>query len=154
MWTGGDVSARYERSRIAAQHQVDMDKSKITITHSNASESLTQDPRPYQDELLNSKELLSIPEKYQVPTATAGKAELQAIGSRQQVLDDKEDGGVEVLMDEAREEKEAQSMLKKTTRRRTTSSISGTESFKGLRERVTGSMHGRTGGIIGMSSSR
>lgn len=154
MWAGGDVSARYERSRIAAQKKVDNENEKATVTGSDASQSLTQDLRPYENELSNASDLQSIPIKYQQPAAPAGKAEYQAAGSRQQVLDDKKDGGIDVLKDESREEKDARTVLKRSTRRRATSSVSQADSFKGLRDRITGSMHGRTGGILGMESSR
>ena len=58
-----------------------------------------------------------------------------------------------MLAEEAQEEKEVRSMLRRSTRKKATS-ISQTDSFKGLRDRVTGSMHGRPGGIIGMESSQ
>lgn len=153
MWTGGDVSARYERSRIAAQKIVDNENEKATVTGSDASQSLAQDLRPYENERSNASDLQSIAIEHQQPAAPAGKAEYQAAGSRQQVLDDK-DGGIDVLKDESREEKDARTVLKRSTRRRATSSVSQADSFKGLRDRITGSMHGRTGGILGMESSR
>lgn len=146
------MSARYERARVAAQRKVDQESSK-TITNSNVADSMNQDPAPYQDEIKNSIELRSIPKRDQQPQVPVGKAELQAAGSRQQVLDDKQDGGLRVLVEEAQEEKEARSILRSSTRKKATS-ISQTDSFKGLRDRVTGSMHGRPGGIIGMESSR
>ena len=154
VWTGGDVSARYERSRLAAQKPVDEDNVRSTITHSNPADSITQNPKPYQDELRNATDLLAMPTESQQPSAPRGKAELQAAGSRQQVLDDKKYGGPSVLAEEAQEEKEACSMLRRSPRKKSVSSISKNDSFRGLRERVTGSMHGRTGGILGMESSR
>lgn len=154
MWTGGDASARYERSRVAAQKKVDEENEQATVTGSYASQSATHDLRPYENELSNALDLQSIPTKHQQPAAPAGKAEYQAAGSRQQVLDDKKDGGIAVLKEEAREEKEARTVLKRSSRRRATSSVSQADNFKGLRDRITGSMHGRTGGILGMESSR
>lgn len=154
MWTGGDVSARYERSRIAAQKMVDKENEQVSVTGSDVSQSATQDLRPYENEISNATDLQSIPIKYQQPSAPAGKAEYQAAGSRQQVLDDKKDGGIDVLQDEAREEQVAKTALKRSTRRRAQSSVSQADSFKGLRDRITGSMHGRTGGILGVESSR
>lgn len=154
MWTGGDVSARYERARIAAQKSVDEENEQATVTRSDASQSATQDLRHYEHELSNAIDLQSINTKHQQPAAPAGKAEYQAAGSRQQVLDDKRDGGIDVLKDEAREEKDARTALKRSTRRRATSSVSQADNFKGLRDRITGSIHGRTGGILGMESSR
>lgn len=153
VWTGGDVSARYERSRIAAQKAYDKDNVS-TITGSDPKDSVTHDAKPYQDDLRNATDLPSIPIKNRQPQPPAGKAELQAAGSRQQVLDDKKDGGASVLVDEAHEEKEACNASKWTSRKRTSSTLSAKDSFKGLRDRVTGSMHGRTGGIIGVDGSR
>lgn len=154
MWTGGDVSARYERSRIAAQKKVDKENELVTVTRSDASQSLTQDLRPYENELSKSTDLQSIPTTYEQPAVPAGKAEFQAAGSRQQVLDDKKGGGIDVLKNESREEKDARTVLKRSTQRRATNSVSQADSFKGLRGRIAGSIHGRTGGILGMESSR
>ena len=154
VWTGGDVSARYEKAKIAAQKQADRNDEKTNITHSNVADSATQDPRPYQHDKKNAKDLSSIPLKDQQPLPPPGKAELQAAGSRQQVLDDRRDGGTQVLVQEAIEEKEARSLLKRSGRRRTASSFSQTESLKGWKDRVTGSMHGRAGAILGMESNR
>lgn len=137
VWTGGDVSARYEKSRLAAQKAYDQDNVDA-ITKSNAAESMTQDPRPYQNDLGDAKDLPSVPIKNRQPPPPAGKAELQAAGSRQQVLDDKKDGGPSVLIDEAREEKEAKASLRKGPRSRAASTRSATDSFRGLKDRVTG----------------
>ncbi|KAI4176674.1 MAG: hypothetical protein LQ343_000966 [Gyalolechia ehrenbergii] len=153
VWTGGDVSARYEKAKIAAQKKMDQDV-KTTITHSNVAESVIQDPRPYQHDKNNATDLSVITVQDQQPLPPAGKAELQAAGSRQQVLDDRKDGGAQVLVQEAAEEKEARSLLKRSGRRRTASSLSQTDSLKGLKDRVTGSMHGRAGAILGMESNR
>ncbi|KAK4690344.1 sphinganine C4-monooxygenase, partial [Lecanoromycetidae sp. Uapishka_2] len=153
VWTGGDVSVRYERSRIAAQNAYDKDIVS-TITGSDPRDSANQDPKPYQNDLRNATDLPSIPMNNRQPQPPAGKAELQAAGSRQQILDDKKDGGPTVLADEAYEEKEARKTSLQTPRKRATSAMSAKDSFKGLRDRVTGSMHGRTGGIIGVDGSR
>lgn len=154
VWTGGDVSARYEKSRLAAQRAYDDDNISSTITNSNIADSTTQKPEPYQNDLRNATDLASVPIKNRQPQPPAGKAELQAAGSRQQILDDKKDGGSSILADEAYEEKEAKASLRRSTRKRATSTISAKDSFKGLRDRVTGSMHGRTGGIIGVDGTR
>ena len=111
-----------------------------------------QDDRPYQNELCNAVELRTIPIEYQQPLPPAGKAEQQAAGSREQVLEDSRNGGKQILIEEAQEEKEARSMIRKSNRRRTASSLTQSDSLRGLRERVT--MHGRTGGILGMESRR
>ncbi|KAL8716751.1 MAG: hypothetical protein Q9225_005943 [Loekoesia sp. 1 TL-2023] len=153
VWTGGDVSARYAKAKIAAQMRMDQNKEK-TITHSNIADSTSQDSRPYQDDKNNATGLSSIALEDQQPLPPPGKAELQAAGSRQQVLDDRRDGGAQVLIQEAAEEKEARTFLKRSGRRRTASSLSQTESLKGLKDRVTGSMHGRAGAILGMDSNR
>lgn len=154
VWTGGDVSARYEKSRLAAQKAYDQDN-VAPITNSNAADSMAQDPEPYQNETRDVMDLPSVPIRNRQPRIPAGKAELQAAGSRQQILDDKKDGGPSVLADEAYEEKEAKATLRKGPRSRVTNTLSAKDSFKGLRDRVTGSsMHGRAGAIIGVDGSR
>lgn len=154
VWTGGDVSARYERSRLAAEKAFDTENEKTTITHSNPADSATQDPKPYENDLRDATDLPSIPIQNRQPQPPAGKAELQAAGSRQQILDDQKDGGPSVLANEACEEKEARSFLRRSPRKRATSTLSSKDSFKGLRDRVPTSMHGRAGGIIGVDGSR
>lgn len=144
MWTGGDVSARYERARIAAQQKVDHDLVKISI-NSDAAESGIEEARPFESALQDANN-----PKSQQHLSLAGKAERQATESRQQVLSDITDGGPQILKDEAREEKDASwAMLK----RRTPTSVTQADSFKGLRDRITGSLHGRTRGVLGMESS-
>lgn len=154
VWTGGDVSARYERSRLAAQKAFDTDNEKTTVTHSNPADSGTQEPKPYENDLRDATDLPSIPIKNRQPEPPAGKAELQAAGSRQQILDDKKDGGPGVLVDEAYEEKEARGFLRRSPRKRAPSTLSSKDGFKGLRDRVPTSMHGRARGIIGVDGSR
>ena len=138
MWTGGDVSARYERSRAAAQKAMDIDTAKA-VTGSDASLSATQQSQPYENDLRDAKDLVSVPMQNRLPQPPSGKAELQAAGSRQSILDDKACGGVSVLADEAREEKEAQAFVRRSPRKRTTSSLSTRDSFKGLSQRMSGS---------------
>ncbi|KAL8750655.1 MAG: hypothetical protein Q9184_006346 [Pyrenodesmia sp. 2 TL-2023] len=153
-WTGGDVSARYEKAKVAAQRKADQENKKTTITHSNIANSATDDPQPYQDDKKNALDLSLLPFQDQQPLPPPGKADLQAAGSRQQVLDDQKNGGRSVLIQETAEEKEARSLLNRSGRRRTASSLSQTDSLKGLKDRVTGSMHGRVGAILGMESKR
>lgn len=145
MWTGGDVSVRYERARIAAQQKVDHDLVKISI-NLDAAESGIEEPRPYESALQDAKN-----PKSQRVLSLARRAERQATESRQQVLGDITDGGPQVLKDEAREEKDASwAMLK----RRTPASVTQADSFKGLRDRITGSLHGRTRGVLGMEGEQ
>ena len=87
-WTGGDVSSRYQRDRIAAQKKVD-----AGATAAQAS-------------VVNSPEL------------NLDHAPQQARASQRQVLDDKAHGGPQVLEEEAREEREVKSTVKRSTRRK------------------------------------
>lgn len=144
MWTGGDISVRYERARLAAQGKADLDRSSANIGDPSLAEGLVQPE--------NSIGLTAVID--QQPASLATKAEMQAAESHQQVLDDNEGGGYDVLLEESREEKDARRLLSRDPRKNTTNSISGTDSLKGLRDRVAGSMHGRAGGIIGMESNR
>ncbi|KAL2053384.1 hypothetical protein ABVK25_006378 [Lepraria finkii] len=153
VWTGGDVSARYERTRLATQKALEKDEVS-PIASSKPTDSIDQDPKPCQNDLRDATDLPSIPIKNRQPQPPAGKVESQAAGSRQQILDGKKDGGPSVVADESYEDKEAINSVRRSPRKRATSTLSAKDSFKGLRDRVTGSMHGRTGGIIGVDGSR
>lgn len=144
VWTGGDVSARYERSRVAAQKALDNDQ---TITNTDSKLSTTQPPQPYQS-------IPSNPSANTLPQPPAGKATLQAASSRQQILDDENAGGASVLAEETYEEIEAKNSMRRSPRKRATSALSAKDRLGGLRERVTGSMHGRTGAVLGVDGGR
>ncbi len=154
VWVGGDVSSRYERARIAAQRKVDQDIKPVPTPISQSHPNNDRVSSVYLDDAANAKDLPFVPAQFRQPAAPAGKAAQQAAASRQQVLDDKKNGGVRVLAEEAEEEQDARRLLRKSTRRKRGSSTPQADSLKGLRDRVTGSMHGRTGGIIGMESRR
>ncbi|KAI9809156.1 MAG: hypothetical protein M1825_002446 [Sarcosagium campestre] len=130
-WTGGDVSARYERARIAAQRKSEMDDQKSKVAPQSIAEG-------------DKNDILDI----------TGKAAAQAAASRDQVLHDFENGGQRVIVEEAREEQEAKRVIKRESRKKTSSSTPQTGSLKNLRERVNGSLHGRSGGMLGVESSR
>ena len=137
------MSARYERTRLAAEKKFGFLNADTSITQSNPAESANQATSPYQTD---------IPAITSIPIPPRGKAELQAASSRQQVLDDRQNGGPQVLVQEAAEEqKEVRALQKRSKRRRAASSSEGP--LKGLRERVKGSMHGGAG-IIGVESNR
>lgn len=158
VWTGGDVSARYEKARLAAQKAYDADQTTVSsVTGSDASASRTQNLHPYQNEIANAKFLSLTPSQDQQPTPPPGKAQAQAAGSRQQVLEDGPlCGGPDVLAQEAREEREAQAQIYSkavSARSRTRSSLSQSadDALRGLQERIPmSSKHGRTGGLLGM----
>ena len=154
VWTGGDVSARYERARIAAQRKANQDNRPVPTSISQSHPDSGRASTVYQDDAANAKDLLLIPLEMQQPAAPGGQAAQQASASRQQVLEDQKDGGARILAEEAHEEQDARKVLRRSVRRKTGSSTPQADSLKGLRDRVTGSMHGRTGGIIGMESSR
>ena len=88
VWTGGDVSARYERDRIAAQRKVDADASSLSGSVVN---SPAKDPQ---------------------------KAKRQAAASQRQVLEDRNDGGARVLAEEQAEERKAEQMVSRSPRPR------------------------------------
>ena len=152
VWTGGDVSLRYERAKLTAQRRLNGDGSKSTITHSEPSES----HRQHDDEDINAEVTCILPD---VP---AGKATQQAAESRAQVLHDSPSaGGWSVLADEVEEERLAAQVdanLRRSPRKTAKSSSSAPSqagSLKGLKERVSGSFQGRRGtGVLGMESSR
>jgi sphinganine C4-monooxygenase len=118
VWTGGDVSARYERSRIAAQKKADADVSAIASS------------------VVNS------------PATDLKKTNRQAAVSQQQVLEDKAGGGPQIIEEEVAEEKDAMQRLPKLTRRKTGSIDPKGDSLRSLRDRVAGSLHGRGTAIL------
>jgi len=115
-WMGGDVSARYERSKIAAQKKIDQAGNVKYVT--TASDT------------------------------NVNKAAAQVTASRTQVLEDPA-GGPAVLVEEAEEEQEARKMSTRSIKRKT-----GSDGLKGLRDRVTPSLHGRSSAILGMDGAR
>ena len=117
-WTGGDVSARYERSRIAAQKKADADVKTVASS------------------VINS------------PATDLAKANQQAAASQRQVLEDKIDGGPRIIEEEVAEEKEAIQRAPKITRRKTGSIDPKGDSLRSLRDRMTGSLHSRSTAIL------
>lgn len=138
-WTGGDVSARYERAKLAAQKKVDQD----SITASSPSESATRDSRPY-----TTSSKLSTPARTAQPAPPSGKATTQAVSSRQQVLSDSS-GGVGVLAEESVEEAKAQRERESTRRKRAASS-----GLKGFAGRVGDSLQGKGTGVLSVDGRR
>ena len=110
-WTGGDVSARYQRDRIAAQKKVDADASAAEAS------------------VVNSPE---IDMKY---------AEQQARSSQRQVLDDRENGGPQILQEEVREEERVKQASRRSIRRK-----SGFDA-KSISEHIAG-LHSRSPAIL------
>jgi sphinganine C4-monooxygenase len=167
-WTGGDISIRYERSRLAAQKKMDEDQKSANASDPVLSENLLHPEKNFKNISGGVDELELIPVEEQqrgipveeqqrgIPVeeqqrSSLTQEETQMTESRQQVLDDTEGGGFDVLLDESREERDAQLLIR--DRRRQANHIYGTESLKGLRDRVSGIMHGRASGIIGMESN-
>ena len=153
-WVGGDVSARYERARLAAQKKFDADSAPVTA--STRSESVHADPQPYQEEATRATPAARSAQTVAEPHAPSGKAAQQAVGSRQQILDDRHGGGVSVLAEESAEEVLAQQKLRqqaqnlrRSPRKRTTSS-----GLKGFADRVGDSLHGKSSGVLGVDSRR
>ncbi|KAI9780627.1 MAG: hypothetical protein M1816_002788 [Peltula sp. TS41687] len=146
-WSGGDVSARYERTRMAAEQKMDLSTavSASTIPESPDDSSSQIDSRENDSDTprVGVEAQLNIP---------PGKATEQARDSMIQVLQDKENGGASVLAQEAVEEKEAQTSLKRNAKK-TVSSASQAGSLRSLSDRVQGSLHGRAGAMIGLESS-
>jgi len=146
-WVGGDVSARYERARIAAQKKVDAESS-ATITASSPAESDKQNLHPYADEASRASSTARAAQVILEPSAPSGKATHQALGGRQQVLDDMQNGGKAVLAEESAEEVQAQQQLRRSPRKRSKSS-----GLKGFADRVGESLQGKGTGVLGVENS-
>jgi len=156
MWTGGDVSARYERARIAAQRKVDDDNRKAVdfVTGSKPVDSVFSDHAPYENELRNASHLSPAEHQFAQPAIPAGKATQQAIGSREQIMDDEVGGGRAVLKEEADEERQERLALRRSPRKKSRTSTSSGGSLKGLRNRVNDSLVGKRGAIVGLEDGR
>ena len=149
-WTGGDVSQRYERSRVAAEKKAALAAHVKPITKSNANDSLhAASDAPYTRS--NVAKLTSGDIQPQPP---GGKATAQAADSRKQVISESrgDSGGPAVLSEETVEEQreqEAANCLPAAMRPSTANSGSSgqTGTLKGLRERVSG-RHGRKGSLL------
>ncbi len=162
VWTGGDVSARYERARTAAQRKVDHDGGKASeyassITGTLPLDSITESNALYAKESASTKKPSSSILSSSLPTIPDGKAAQQAAGSRAQVLQDPYYGGAGILAEEtAEEEKETRRLLRRNPRNTASSTSSSAQSggLKGLRDRVSGhgSFHGPTAGMLGYES--
>jgi sphinganine C4-monooxygenase len=118
VWTGGDISARYERSRIAAQKQVDAD---VTSVKSSVTSS---------------------------PANIVKRATLQATSSQRQVSEDEVVGDPQILREEAAEERDMRERATTSPRRKTSSFDPKGDGLRGLRGRVAGSLHGRSTAIL------
>lgn len=114
VWSGGDVSARYERSKIAAQRKVDE-----TSGSREAS-------------VVNSAEIDS------------RRAAQQAAESQQQVEEDERYGGHKVIEEEQSEEWEARQTVRGSSRRKTGSFDPKSDSFFGLTLDGLNGLHSRS----------
>lgn len=149
-WTGGDVSQRYERARIAAQRKADIEVDSITGSAATDSVAAPSN-RPYADDAANAASTARAAQTVIEPSVPTGKAVQQAVASRQQVLDagESQGGGVGVLAEESVEEMKAQRSLRRSPRKRTASS-----GLKGLAGRMGDSLHGKSSGVLGLDSRR
>jgi len=144
-WAGGDVSARYERAKLAAQKKVD---GVASISGSTPAESALADNAPYSTETRDATVTTKKAQSSTLPKIPPGKATKQALDSRGQVLQHKQGGGASVLIEEAQEEREAQISLRRSPRKTMTKTSS--QGLKGLKDRVNNSFHGRGGGVLGV----
>ena len=157
-WTGGDVSARYARARSAAE--------RGTETGGTAQESQGQAAAPRSPSASAPAKASSTarpPPPPPTPRIPAGKAQFQALASRQQVLEDRQGGGAAVLAEEAAEEARAQILLKQQQQqqqqqqqslRRSPRKRTASSGLKGLADRVGESLHGKSSGVLGVESGR
>ncbi|KAF2860218.1 C4-hydroxylase [Piedraia hortae CBS 480.64] len=129
-WAGGDVSVRYERSRIAAQKQLD-------------AETLAIKASPYVSEAAHASSTAFAAQAVAEPSIPRGLPALQALAGRQQVLDDREGGGITALAEESAEEIRAKCNVKSPKK-----SI-GLKDFVGRVSVGDGSAHGKNN-VLGL----
>lgn len=144
VWTGGDVSSRYERARVAAQRKLDRDSKapsandSAPITGSRPIDSILDDAAPYDADAANATHIDAATQAHLRPSVPAGKAAAQALASREQILQDRAAGGPSVIAEEMAEE----ANVKRHVRLSSTPKLSpapATGSLKGLRDRVSAS---------------
>lgn len=153
MWTGGDVSVRYEKAKVAAQKKFDADAwQQVSMTSAPMEESRTQSAEPYTSH--ESSSTARAAHAICEPRVPSGKATQQAMASRQLVLDDPQ-GGVSVLAEETTEEYVAQQKpAKQPQRSPNTRKRSASSGLKGFADRVGESLQGKGTGVLGMESRR
>lgn len=144
MWRGGDVSARYEKTRRAAQVWYEHRYSKQGISGTNDKDYSTDSTNDsaYEPDPFVANAIATLP-----PRIPKGKATKQAVASRQQVL---VADGAKVLADEAAEEADASANSTPRRSNRRKKSSQG-PALKGLKDRVEGSLNI---GVPRMESSR
>lgn len=159
-WAGGDVSARYERARLAAEKKMQQDN--INSTYASSITGQKTGPRegkaPYEHDI-SAASALAKTAQTTVHSIPDGTAAAQAAGSREQVLSDP-DGGAQILAEEAAEERkeifkipEAQP-LRRSPRKKTISSTSAAQAGSILRDRVGTTASCPAGSKGAMLSSR
>jgi sphinganine C4-monooxygenase len=133
-WTGGDVTARYEKTRKAAQVWYETKYSKQGISRGASAQDYSTDSNDsaYEPDPYVANAIASLP-----PKVPKGKAAKHAGASRQQVL---ETAGAKVLAEEAAEEADASadSTPRRSNRRKKSSQG---PALKGLKDRVEGSLN-------------
>jgi sphinganine C4-monooxygenase len=118
VWSGGDVSARYERSRIAAQKKV------------------AEDVKSKDASIVNSGKI------------DLRRALNQAALSQKQVQEDETFGGQRLIEEEQLEEREVRQKLTRSSRRKTGSFDPKSDGLWGLTGRMTNGLHGRSTAIL------
>lgn len=120
VWSGGDVLARYERSRIAAQKKVEEESESEGASTVNSAQI---DRR---------------------------RAAQQAAASQKQVQEDENYGGQRVIEEEQSEEREIRQRLSRSSRRKTGSFDPKSDGrfLGGLTGRMTNGLHSRSTAIL------
>jgi sphinganine C4-monooxygenase len=148
-WVGGNVSLRYEKTRAVTSSKASSSNGTI-----KKPVSVSESEDVYSAGGKSSRRIAAKMPSTASPTIPEGKATQQSISSREQVLEDKQTGGVRAIFEESMEEKNVQKLLKRTSRKKSLSTASQTAGLKSLHDRVYDSLHGRGGSILGLESNR
>ncbi|EON62240.1 hypothetical protein W97_01461 [Coniosporium apollinis CBS 100218] len=154
MWTGGDVSARYERTRRTVQNRANKDRPTPTFQPKANAQDAEDDgiyvagseaaPRLSQD--MRDATIRNVPE---------GKARRQALASREMVVEvEGEEFAKRAFKEEAEEERKEEKMLRSSYSGSTSKEWKTEASLKGVRERVDRSLRGRGGNVLGVEGRR
>ncbi|KAL9054544.1 MAG: hypothetical protein Q9162_004100 [Coniocarpon cinnabarinum] len=155
-WTGGDVSARYERQRLAAEKKEANRLNTATkmgpITDSLPSESTApQNPGPYTTNNTTALQTSAI-----LPQAPNGKATAQALDSRRQVVYEAGSaGGPAVLTEETAEELRERENLREQEAREANClpGVMRTSTDPGNMMKAVREVHRRRGSLLGAGST-
>ncbi len=154
MWTGGDVSARYERARKTVQNRANKDRPTPTFKP-EANALAAEDDGVYAAEREAAPRLTREMRDATVKNVPEGKARRQALAGREMVMEvEGEEFAKRAFREEAEEERKEERTLRSMYSGSMSKERKTEASLKGVRERVDRSLRGRGGNVLGVEGRR